>query len=509
MQCVWCDAMADITDPAVAEQLQDEAPDAYLRRREFLQRTALTAGLATSLAAVLPSQQLVAQAARRQRREQLPAPANIPVDTIVVLMMENRSFDHYLGWMPNADGMQAGLKFADKQGKVHTTQRMKDDFQGCGHPDPDHSWKGGRTQLNGGRCDGFLRSGDNDVFSISYYAEGDLGFIQDAAKAYTTFDRFHCSLMGSTLPNREYMWSGESYGNVNNDLPPQTKYTTGFPDNTIFSALDKAGVSNRYFFNDVPVAALWGAKRLANSGPISEYYARCAAGTLPRVSYVDPNFAGSVGEGPGLSGDEHPHGDVRTGQAFMADVVHAFMESPQYKRGALFITYDEWGGFFDHVRPPRVPDQRNDKSVDKDFGLMGFRIPTIAVSPYARRGHVAHSIYGFESILKFISYRFGLPPLNRRVRYANNIGRSFDWVSKPRLDLPNLPRPEHVVSMPCPGNADGDGAQTRAKDHDMLDLVTSGYLDRLGFDFKPSDPSTTFREPSKVGQAYAASTPGA
>src|SRR5205807_1273584 len=81
---------------------------------------------------------------------------------------------------------------------------------------------------------------------------------------------------------------------------------TGFPDTTIFAALDRAGVSNRYFFNDVPVSALWGAPGLARAGSIAEYYARCAAGTLPHVSYVDPNFAGSVGEGPGLSGDEHP-----------------------------------------------------------------------------------------------------------------------------------------------------------------------------------------------------------
>ena len=310
--------------------------DELLRRREFLQRTAMTAGLATSLATVLPADTLVAEAARHQRRRFLPAPRNIPVDTIVVLMMENRSFDHYLGWMPDADGHQAGLHYTDKDGVVHGTQRLTPDFQGCGHPDPDHSWDGGRTQFDGGACDGFLRSGDNDVFSISYYAEGDLGFIQDAAKTFTTFDRFHCSLMGSTLPNREYMWAGESYGNRDNALPPQTPHTTGFPDNTLFAALDKAGVSNRYFFNDVPVSALWGVDRLQGSGSIAEYYERCASGTLPRVSYVDPNFAGSVGEGPGLSGDEHPHGDVRAGQAFMADVVHAFMGSPQFKRGALF-----------------------------------------------------------------------------------------------------------------------------------------------------------------------------
>jgi phospholipase C len=245
--------------------------DELLRRREFLQRTAMTAGLAASMATVLPADTLVAEAARHQRRTHLPAPRNMPIDTIVVLMMENRSFDHYLGWMPNADGHQAGLQYTDKSGLVHETQRLTADFQGCGHPDPDHSWDGGRTQLDGGACDGFLRSGSNDVFSISYYAEGDLGFIQDAAKAFTTYDRFHCSLMGSTLPNREYMWAAESYGNRDNQLPPQTQYTTGFPDNTIFAALDKAGVSNRYFFNDVPVSALWGANRLKNSGSIAEY----------------------------------------------------------------------------------------------------------------------------------------------------------------------------------------------------------------------------------------------
>jgi phospholipase C len=215
---------------------------------------------------------------------------------------------------------------------------------------------------------------------------------------------------------------------------------------------------------------------------------------------VDPNFAGSVGEGPGLSGDEHPHGDVRTGQAFMADVVHAFMESPQWKRGALFIVYDEWGGFFEHVRPPRVPDDRNDRNIDRDFGLMGWRIPSIVVSPWVRRDHVDHTTYGFESILKMIEYRFGLKPLTRRDAYAQNIAKSFDWTSKPRLGVPSLPRPEHVVSVACPG--DPNQGATRTNDHDLVKLVSSGYLDRLGFDYRPASPASTFREPSKVAQAY-------
>src|SRR3954465_5914543 len=380
--------MDDLHDPAHAERLSEAAPDEDLKRREFLPRTALAAGLATALGTVLPSETLVAEAARKQRRRPLPAPKNLPIDTFVVLMMENRSFDCYLGWLPGADGRQDGLTFTDKQGKSFAIRRLAPDWQGCAPPDPAHSWDGGRTQLNGGKCDGFLRSGDNDVFSISYYKEGDLGFIQDAAKAFTTFDRFHCSLMGSTLPNREYMHAATSYGMRDNSFPEPP----GFPDTSIFAALAAKGISNRYFFSDVPVTALWGAPGLARSSPVSEYYELAAAGQLPAVSFVDPNFGGSAGEGPGVSGDEHPHGDVRTGQAFMSDVVHAFMSSPQYKNGALFIVYDEWGGFFDHVRPPRVPAERNPRALANDYGQMGFRLPASAVSPYPRQGQVEHTI---------------------------------------------------------------------------------------------------------------------
>jgi phospholipase C len=484
--------MTDLRDPAAAERLGEHAPDELLRRREFLARTALTAGLA-GMASLLPADTLVAEAASRQRRAHLPAPRNLPVDTFVVLMMENRSFDHYLGWLPGADGHQAGLAYADATGAAHATHELTPDWQGCGFKDPDHSWAGGRVQLNGGACDGWLLPGsDNDDFALGYYPEGELGFIQDAARTFTTFDRFHCSLMGSTLPNREYMHAATSYGNIDNDLPIAQG---GFPDTTIFAALAERGISHRYYYSDIPVAALWGAPGLARSAPVADYYAACATGTLPHVSFVDPYFAGSVGEGPGASGDEHPHGDVRMGQAFMADVVHAFMESPQFKRGALFIVYDEWGGFFDHVRPARVPDDRNAADINADYGLMGFRIPAIAISPYVRRGHVAHSRYAFESILKMIEYRFALSPLTRRDRYASNIARSFDWVSKPRLEVPDLPSPAHVVSQPC---AIGGSVTERAKEHDLVDMVTSGYLDRLGFDYRPADLSAGFRAPDTI-----------
>lgn len=487
--------MGEMRDAEHDARLAEAEPDEYLRRREFLQRAALTAGLGAGLATVLDAETLVAEAARRQRRRRLPSPRNMPVDTFVVLMMENRSFDHYLGWMPEADGRQAGLSYVDATGRRLATKRLAPDWQGCGHPDPDHSWNGGRAQVNGGRMDGFLK-GRNDVFAISYYKDGDLGFIQEAAKRSTAYDRFFCSVLGPTYPNREYMHAAQSYGQKGNYIPTEEQ---GFPDTTIWAQCDRAGVSNRYFFSDIPVTGLWGRPALARSSRVDEYYARCATGTLPHVSFVDPPFGPQVGAGD-VRADEHPHGDVRAGQAFMADVVHAFMESPQWRTGALFIVYDEWGGFFDHVRPPRVPDDRNDRDVREDFGQLGIRIPAVALSPYARREHVSHSIFGFESILKMIEYRFGLPPLTRRDRYAQNIARSFDWERRPRIVPPALPTPVDVVSQPC-STAAHAGGQSGGEPHDLMRMVTSGYLDRLGFDYRPASASTTFREPDSVSSA--------
>jgi phospholipase C len=497
--------MSDIRDPLEAERLRTLEPEAYYSRRDFLQRTAVSAGLAAGMGLVLGPDTLIAEAAKRQRAVKLPSPRNMPIDTFVVLMMENRSFDHYLGWLPGADGRQAGLQFTDKQGHTFATHRLQNDFQGCAFLDPDHSWDGGRTELDGGRMDGFLKAA-SDVFSIGYYGEQDLPFTPHVAKAFTAFDRFFCSLLSSTYPNREYMHAGQSYGMRDNTIPKPF-----FPDTTIFNSLSQAGVSNQYYYSDLPVAALWGSAGIKRSSPVQTYYEQAATGTLPALSFVDPAFNG---EDQGTSGDEHPHGDVRVGQAFVADVVHAFMASPQYKRGALFIVYDEWGGFFDHVVPPRVPDLRASSDINKDFGQMGFRIPAVVVSPYARQGHVDHTIYGFESILKMIRYRYGRPPLTPRDLYANNIAAAFDFESKPNLQPPELPTPAHIMATPCGGSSPipartrGRGEAIavfepeparRPKPHDLTALLTSGVLERLHFKYRPATPARIFRHPSKLG----------
>jgi phospholipase C len=230
---------------------------------------------------------------------------------------------------------------------------------------------------------------------------------------------------------------------------------------------------------------------------VADYYADCAAGTLPNITIVDPPFRDGGG-GDGVSADEHPLGDVRLGQAFMSDVAHAFIESPNWERGALFIVYDEWGGFFDHVRPPSVPDARQNSNIDEDFGLMGFRIPAVVVSPYAKRGSVSHMLCGFESILKLITYRFGLGDLTTRDARAKNIGQSMHW-DRPDFERPDLPDPDRIASAPCTlGGGDvQDSQQTHASDLAALEDLA----ERFGFPTGTGSPSEIFREPDSLQKA--------
>jgi phospholipase C len=480
------------------------APEATLQRRDFLRRSAWAAG-ALGAATSLPLNLLLGEAARREAlASALPAPSNMPLDHVVVLMMENRSFDHYFGWLPNADAVQDRTYPDPDNGNVsvatrHASTLGQGQWQGCGHPDPDHSWDGGRDQLGSSRTDpsrepdGFL-AGGNDEFALCYYDEGDLGFIHPAGHEFTIYDRFHCSLMASTWPNRYYKWSAQSGGKRNNDPPAAT---LGNQWETIFDRAISRGLSARYYNSDLPFSAVWGPRGVTWTRPVAQYYADCTAGTLPNITFVDPPFRDGGG-GDGVSADEHPLGDVRLGQAFMSDVVHAFIESPNWERGALFIVYDEWGGFFDHVRPPSVPDARRSAIMDQDFGQMGLRIPAVSVSPFAKRGAVSHLLCGFESIISLISYRFGLGSLTTRDARAQNIGRSMNW-TKPDFERPDLPDPDRIVSAPCTlGGGDVlDGEQTHASDLAALEDLA----DRFGFVTGTGAPDQIFREPDSLRKA--------
>ena len=501
-------ARGELAAEESAERLAAEHPEAYMRRRDFLARTAVLAGGA-ALAGTLPAETLVAEAAKRRGLRRLPSPKNLPIDTFVVLMMENRSFDHYFGWHPEADGRNEGLTYPDGDGNRIPTHHLTPDFQGCAFRDPDHGWNGGRWQWNGGRNNRFVTGNEagtgSDEFAIGYYLKDDVHFLPHAADTFTLYDRYFCSIMASTYPNRHFQWGAQNGGQKGNEFPPEVPgQETGFTWETIFDRAEANGVSVGYYNSDLPFAALYGLRGLAWTKPISAFYTQAAAGTLPNICFVDPPFKDGGG-GDGTSADEHPHGDIRLGQAFVSDVAHAFMESPQYERGALFINYDEWGGFFDHVKPRFVPDDlRNPADVNEDWGMSGFRVPGVCISPYTRKGGVSHMPVTHESILKLISYKFGLGHLNARHRYATNIGRTFNFKRK-NLEPPELPDPSTIATTPCSAQGDSPG-KARPKPHDLVLMETTGYLERLGYEVPEASYDQIFREPDSVRRALEGST---
>jgi len=354
-------------------------------------------------------------------------------------MMENRSFDHYFGWVKGANGKQAGLTYTDRAGVRHSTYHLKD-YQGCAYNDPDHSFEGGRSELNAGACDGWLRTSTNDIFSIGYYQAPDLDFYGRAVPQWTTFDHYFSATMAETYPNRFYMHSAQT------DRTHNSTVTATMP--TIWDNLAAKGVSAKYYYTDVPFLSLYGAKYLPISRPFAEFLTDAAAGTLPAVSYVDPKF---LDEGSGSSADDHPHADIRAGQAFLNSIYKAVTTSPNWARTALVINYDEWGGFFDHVVPGTAPDARPDLGTQ----LRGFRVPAMMISPMARRGYVAHGTYDHASVLKMIEWRFGLPALTPRDAAAANIAEVLDFAHAPNLKAASYPVPS-FVGLPCGAGSTAD-----------------------------------------------------
>src|ERR1700736_455129 len=172
----------------------------------------------------------------------LPAPASSGIGHVVVITMENRSFDHFLGWLPNAEGKQAGLNFTDKNGASHPTHSLSGDFTGCPQSDPDHSYHGSRVAYDGGKMDGFLRAGANDLFSIGYYEEKDIPFYAALARNYATCDHYFAAILGPTFPNRVFLYAGQT------DRTDNSVAISLLP--TILDRLADAKVSHNYYYSN-------------------------------------------------------------------------------------------------------------------------------------------------------------------------------------------------------------------------------------------------------------------
>ncbi|MDQ2943476.1 MAG: alkaline phosphatase family protein [Candidatus Dormibacteraeota bacterium] len=396
-----------------------------LPRREFL-----LAG-----AAALASTSPVARAALRgldgiEATAALPKPERSGIQHVIVVMMENRSFDHLLGWLPGADGKQAGLRYPDRNGRENATYKLAPDYQGCGHPDPDHTSEAGRIQYNGGKCDGFLRTPYSDRYAIGYYTPADLPFLGAAAHDWTVCDRYFSAVMAETHPNRVYQHAGVAKGLYDSNE------TLTLP--TIWDRLAQRGLTGRSYSGGEAFLSSWGHKYDSIIRSYDTFLADCRAGRLPHVAFVDPPRAGSR---QGTSTDYHPFGDIRAGEHFLNKTYDAVRTSPNWRSSVLVITFDEWGGFFDHVPPPLAPD------VSADLQMRGFRVPCVVISPFARRRFVSHRVFDHASILRMIEWRWKLKPLSVRDARANNLATALD-LRRRNLNAPRYSVPQ-IVPRPC------------------------------------------------------------
>jgi phospholipase C len=360
------------------------------------------------------------------------------VDHIVVLMLENRSFDHLLGYLKleaglPVEGLDASMSnaHAGKTYKVHHLKSTKLNK----NQDPGHGGADVKQQLsagNGGFVANYAKHNSADPNPgtvMGYYNGTDLPVYDHLAREYAVCDHWFSSVPGATWPNRLYAACGQAAGSKDNKNPPFYSLPS-FP-----RELDKAKVKWRWYAHEyIATLRLTDDRyRLKLGTDIFRYFDRrtaiggksfvenAAEGRLPAVSWIDPNFI-DVNVGPGESNDDHPPADLKAGQALVLKLYTALTSSPQWPKTLLVVVYDEHGGFFDHVPPPAAKDDR------PGFRSYGPRVPALVVSPWIPRGVVSSAIYDHTSLIKTILLRFcrgadgSIPNMGARVTNANHLG---------------------------------------------------------------------------------------
>ena len=385
---------------------------------------------------------LLAQAAGPARAAAPAEPApRTPIRHFIMLMQENHSFDNYFGTYPGADGIPAGVCMPVRPGRP-AMGCVKPHRLGAGPlPDHSHDHKTALRQLDGGKLDGFVwalrvRRQDGAV-AMGHYDRRDLPFHWAVADQYVLFDRFFTSSLQGGAFNHMFWVAGRPQPS---DVP------------TIFDRLQAKGISWKFYVaghdprlnartppgrrdarwvrvtDDVPILKMprfADDPRLASHiVDLNQYYKDLQDGTLPAVSFMVDYGA-----------SEHPAGNLQLGQRLVRSLVNGLMASPAWKDSAFLYSYDDWGGWYDHVAPPKV-----------DAAGYGFRVPALLVSPYARKGHVDHSQLDQTAGIKFIEENYGLKPLAARDAAANTFTGAFDFSSPPR-------GPSLIFAGPAAGGA--------------------------------------------------------
>ncbi len=343
---------------------------------------------------------------------------------IVLIMKENRSFDHYFGQMDDevngqpirimengiTDGRGGSVKPYDLGMHYVTPNRL----------DPNHSWRALHTAYNGGKMDGYFLNYINYPakdysFIMGYYdTKKALKPYYYYAKNFTLCQNYFHSIMSDTLPNRLYQIAGQSGGHLDDSKPGKP-----FEFPTIFNRLEDAKITWKIYCDGWPnpnnfehhyLAVIWfesfmkNKKLMSKIRPVEEYFTDVKKGTLPRFSWIIPHDKNS----------EHPPHNVRYGMFFTASFIESLRKSPLFAKSALFLNWDECGGFYDHVVPPQIDE----------YGL-GMRVPCLIVSPFVKKGYKSNVQHEHTSVLKYVENLWGIDPLTDRDRYANGFEDAF------------------------------------------------------------------------------------
>ncbi len=428
------------------------AADPRMTRRTLL-RAGAGAAVTTGLSAT-PATRALARAAALRRPGSRPfpgAPAGREflhqIEHVVVLMLENHSFDNILGALPHRVPARRGvdgLRFAhgravngnrDAHGRLVRASLAPSPCQLVGLPGQD--WNRSHVSYAHGHNDGFVRA--SGPSAMWYWDDRDLPVTYALASRFPIGERYFQSCLAQTYPNRRFLFAATATGTIATTNKDIGRYA---PRNgTIFDRLDRYGISWRDYAEKVPSPlimpqVLHSSSQLKKLEPIERFYAAAEAGRLPHVSFVEPDF--------GTTSEENPQ-DIQVGERFLRKVVEALFHSPNWGRTALFVTYDEHGGYYDHVPPPRAirPDgvapRLAPDNLPGGYDRYGFRVPMIVVSPWAKAHHVSRVVQDHTSILAFIERKWNLPALTWRDANADPMLDYFNFRRRTFAHPPKLP----------------------------------------------------------------------
>jgi phospholipase C len=361
------------------------------------------------------------------------ARAALPITHLLIIVEENRSFDHYYGVLsaagqPDAEGWPASFTNPDKQGVNVPPAHLK---TRCLPYDPPHQGKAMHDGWHDGKMDGFVKSaavgGSDGHFAMGYYDGTDIPFYYWLANNYAIADRYFGSTLGGTWANRDYLYAGTSKGITDTGQAILSA-------RTIYDVLSEAKIPWAvYTDGNVRQNCLGWTNSHEGVADNAALLRVLKNGTMPAVTFADP----------GPAQDEHPTGSVNGGEAWIRQIYQAAVASALWSHMAIVFTYDESGGLADHVPPPTACLASPDQTA---FDRYGVRIPAFVISPWARPHHVSHVVHDHTSVLRLIEAIHDLPALTARDANADALLDMFDFTCGPHAPAT---APPAAGSGPC------------------------------------------------------------